>query len=138
MKEAGQYRPHRSTIMSSADKQHKSNEGGITGKGWKKGVSGNPKGRPKKGEAWADVANALLDSKEIDITMKTSDGKTKRLNLGADKSFRHAVIIGQISAAINGNVPAARELADRTEGKAKETREVTNKNEPIQVMVIDD
>ena len=124
--------------MPSVDKQHKNNEGGITGKGWKKGVSGNPKGRPKKGEAWADVANDLLDSKEIDITMKTSDGKTKRLNLGADKSFRHAVIIGQISAAINGNVQAARELADRTEGKAKETREVTNKNEPIQVMVIND
>ncbi len=138
MEEAGQYRPHRSTIMPSVDKQHKNNEGGITGKGWKKGVSGNPKGRPKKGEAWADVANDLLDSKEIDITMKTSDGKTKRLNLGADKSFRHAVIIGQISAAINGNVQAARELADRTEGKAKETREVTNKNEPIQVMVIND
>ena len=120
------------------DKQHKSNEGGITGKGWKPGQSGNPKGRPKKGEAWADVANDLLNSKEIDITMKTADGKIKRLNLESDKTLRHAVIIGQINSAMAGNVQAAKELADRTEGRAKEFREVTNKNDPIQVMVIDD
>lgn len=122
----------------NVEKQRKNNEGGITGKGWKKGQSGNPSGRPKKGEAWADVANSLLNSNEINITMKMSDGKIKKMDLEADKSFRHAVIIGQISAAMNGNVQAAKELADRTEGKAKETKEITNKNEPIQVMVIDE
>ena len=70
--------------------------------------------------------------------MKTSEGKIKKFNLEADKSFRHAVIVGQISAAMKGNVQAAKELADRTEGKPKERREVTSKSEPIQVMVIDD
>ncbi len=124
--------------MNKVDKQRKNNEGGVTGKGWKKGKSGNPNGRPKKGQAWADVANELLNSKEIDITMKTSEGKIKKFNLEADKSFRHAVIVGQISAAMKGNVQAAKELADRTEGKPKERREVTSKSEPIQVMVIDD
>tara|TARA_R110002012_G_scaffold168118_2_gene331529 strand:- start:173 stop:550 length:378 start_codon:yes stop_codon:yes gene_type:complete len=106
----------------------------LKGKGWKPGVSGNPNGRPKKGEAWADVANELLNSKEIDITLKMADGKVKRLNLESDKSFRHAVIVGMIKEAMKGNVQAARELADRTEGKSKEIREVTNKNEPIKIM----
>ena len=106
----------------------------LKGKGWKPGVSGNPNGRPKKGEAWADVANELLNSKEIDITLKMADGKVKRLNLESDKSFRHAVIVGMIKEAMKGNVQAAREVADRTEGKAKEIREVTNKNEPIKIM----
>lgn len=119
------------------DKQQKNNEGGITGKGWKPGQSGNPKGRPKKGEAWADVANQLLDSNEIDITMKMSNGKIKNLNLEADKSFRHAVIIGQIKQAMDGNVQAARELADRTEGKSRERREVSFKTEPIKILSID-
>ena len=124
--------------MSKVDKQRKNNEGGVTGKGWKKGKSGNPNGRPKKGEAWADVANELLISKEIDITMKMPNGKVKRLNLESDRSFRHAVIVGMIKEAMNGNVQAARELADRTEGKPKQEREITNKTEPIQVMVIND
>ena len=109
----------------------------LKGKGWKPGESGNPNGRPKKGEAWADVANELLNSKEIDITMKMADGKVKRLSLESDKSFRHAVIVGMIKEAMNGNVQAARELADRTEGKSKEIREVTNKTEPIKIMSFD-
>ena len=109
----------------------------LKGKGWKPGESGNPNGRPKKGEAWADVANELLNSKEIDITMKMADGKVKRLSLESDKSFRHAVIVGMIKEAMKGNVQAARELADRTEGKSKERREVTNKVEPIKIMSFD-
>ena len=109
----------------------------LKGKGWKPGESGNPNGRPPKGEAWADVANELLNSKEIDITMKMADGKVKRLSLESDKSFRHAVIVGMIKEAMNGNVQAARELADRTEGKSKEIREVTNKTEPIKIMSFD-
>tara|TARA_R100000742_G_C4244968_1_gene64028 strand:+ start:310 stop:684 length:375 start_codon:yes stop_codon:yes gene_type:complete len=121
-----------------ADKQSKFNRiDNLKGKGWKKGQSGNPKGRPKKGEAWADVANQLLDSNEIDITMKMSNGKVKNLNLEADKSFRHAVIIGQIKQAMDGNVQAARELADRTEGKSRERREVSYKTEPIRILSID-
>ncbi len=123
--------------MSKVDKQQKNNIGGVTGKGWKPGQSGNPKGRPKKGEAWADVANDLLDSNEIDITMKTTNGKVRKLNLETDKSFRHAVIIGQIKQAMDGNVQAARELADRTEGKSRERREVSYKTEPIQILSID-
>jgi len=124
--------------VQSADKQSSYNRiDNLKGKGWKPGESGNPNGRPKKGEAWADVANELLNSKEIDITMKMADGKVKRLSLESDKSFRHAVIVGMIKEAMNGNVQAARELADRTEGKSKERREVTNKVEPIKIMSFD-
>ena len=124
--------------MQNADKQSSYNRiDNLKGKGWKPGESGNPNGRPKKGEAWADVANELLNSKEIDITMKMADGKVKRLSLESDKSFRHAVIVGMIKEAMKGNVQAARELADRTEGKSKEIREVTNKTEPIKIMSFD-
>jgi len=124
--------------VQSADKQSNYNRiDNLKGKGWKPGQSGNPNGRPPKGEAWADVANELLNSKEIDITMKMADGKVKRLSLESDKSFRHAVIVGMIKEAMNGNVQAARELADRTEGKSKERREVTNKVEPIKIMSFD-
>ena len=123
--------------MLSADKQQANSDNKVIGRPWKPGESGNPNGRPPKGEAWADVANELLNSKEIDITMKMADGKVKQLILESDKSFRHAVIVGMIKEAMNGNVQAAKELADRTEGKSKERREVTNKVEPIKIMSFD-
>tara|TARA_R110002110_G_scaffold60364_1_gene169972 strand:+ start:125 stop:508 length:384 start_codon:yes stop_codon:yes gene_type:complete len=111
----------------SADKQQ-GNSKKVVGRPFKKGQSGNPNGRPKKGEAWADVARELLDSNEIEINMVMGNGKQKRLSMVADKSFRHAVIIGQINQAMQGNVQSAKELADRTEGKSKETKEITHKD----------
>ena len=39
--------------------------------------------------------------------------------------------------AISGNMSAVNFIADRTEGKPKQEREITHKNEPIQIMQID-
>ena len=39
--------------------------------------------------------------------------------------------------AMNGSLGAVNYLSDRTEGKAKEIREVTNKNEPIKIITVD-
>ena len=87
------------------------------GKRFKPGVSGNPRGRPKKGDAWADVANEILGAKSVILTITSEDGKTKELSLGCNKTLRHAVIFAQVNAALNGNIQAAKELADRTEGR---------------------
>ena len=87
------------------------------GKRFKPGVSGNPRGRPKKGDAWADVANEILGAKSVILTITSEDGKTKELSLGCNKTLRHAIIFAQVNAALNCNIQAARELADRTEGK---------------------
>jgi hypothetical protein len=38
---------------------------------------------------------------------------------------------------MDGNVQAAKELADRTEGKSKEHRELSFKTEPIKILSID-
>ena len=89
----------------------------LVGKRFKSGVSGNPRGRPKKGNAWADVANEILGAKSIVMTIISENGKTKEMSLGCNKTLRHAVIFAQVNAAMKGNVQAARELADRTEGR---------------------
>ena len=84
---------------------------------YKSGVSGNPSGRPKKGNAWSDVANGMLDANEITMTISTPDGKTKTMGIKCDKTFREAIVFIQIGEAMKGNIQAHRELADRTEGK---------------------
>lgn len=92
------------------------------------GQSGNPKGRAKKEHCFADIARAMLASKEINITLTTPDGQKKNIGLKADKSFRHAMITGLIREAMKGNVQAAKELMDRTDGKVTDELNVSSDN----------
>ena len=73
-------------------------------KPFKKGVSGNPKGRPKKGSAIADILN------EIGVA---PDDKTGIEN-------RRVMLTKVYMMAKNGDMAAVHFIADRTEGKAVE------------------
>ena len=110
----------------SVVKQRKNNQkGGITGKGWTPGTSGNPNGRPKKSTSWSEIANDLLDSSEIMIVY-TSSKKTEDLHIKVEKNktIRHAIVSALINEAMSGNITAIRELYDRTEGKPAQKIEV--------------
>lgn len=78
-------------------------------KPWAKGQSGNPKGRPKTRTLSEAYRAALAQPIPGD-----PDGRTY-----ADKIAEMV-----ISAAASGDVPAARELADRTEGKPRQMLDV--------------
>lgn len=98
--------------LSGVDKQRKNKEGGVTGKGFKKGQSGNPNGRPKKGLAIADILNSKLDI--------VKSGKTQR----------ELVLEKVIDLALDGEKWAMEFIADRTEGKAIE-RVIKQKTDDI-------
>ena len=85
---------------------------------FKPGVSGNPNGRPKGARSIPDILRKIGDEEG------TLDGKSK-LDVIMYKVFQFA---------LEGKPWAVQFIADRTEGKAKEIREVTNKNEPIKIM----
>jgi hypothetical protein len=77
---------------------------------WKKGQSGNPNGRPKKGplgDAYIERLQRLLPE---ELRLK--------LGLSENATFADAVADGVIQSAIEGNVSAARELREGTEAKA--------------------
>ena len=97
---------------------------------FKPGISGNLKGRPKKGDAWADIANELLASRSIIITLTNSKGEKKKQHLKTTKSFRHAIILSQIKAAISGDTRAQKELVDRSEGRPAQTIVQKDSNKP--------
>ena len=88
---------------------------------FKSGVSGNPNGRPKGVQSIPDIL------KKIGEEEGTLDGKSK-LDVIMYKVFQYA---------LEGKPWAVQFIADRTEGKAKEIREVTNKNEPIKIITVD-
>jgi hypothetical protein len=69
---------------------------------WVKGQSGNPKGRPPKGQAFADLLHELLE--------EDRNGKTTRRVI-CEKVVEHAV---------KGDMHAIQWVVDRTDGKLKD------------------
>ncbi len=104
--------------MDSPDKQEKNrNEDGT----FKPGKSGNPKGRPKKGLAIADILNDLGDQE-----IRGNDSWLTQ---------KEAVLARVYDQAMSGDLNATKFIADRTEGTSVQRMAVTS-NEPIQVMRI--
>ena len=88
---------------------------------WKKGQSGNPKGRPKSGfalnEYITDLANVELEDK---------------------KTMLEAVVAKVYEEALDGNMTAINFLADRVLGKASQSIGIKDvSDEPIKVFDID-
>src|ERR1700685_4156371 len=87
-------------------------------KPWPKGVSGNLSGRPKS-KRLSDAYRHQLEQ----LVPGDPEGRT----------WAELIAQAQIRTAARGNVPAARELADRTEGKAAQHLEVTgNDGGPVE------
>ena len=85
---------------------------------FRKGQSGNPKGRPRKGMAIADILNELGDRE-----------------ISEDQTQREAVLSRVYDQAMDGDLNATKFIADRTEGTSVQRMAVTS-HEPIQVMRI--
>jgi hypothetical protein len=92
--------------------------GGVTGKGWKPGQSGNPNGRPKKGLAIADILNERGD--KVDPETGVTD-RERMLNQVYDEALKK-----------HPETWAVNFIARRTEGRSLERiANVTDK--PIRI-----
>jgi Family of unknown function (DUF5681) len=79
--------------------------GGVTGKGFRPGASGNPGGRPKQ-QPGTEALRVLL----------------------ADEKTAMALARAMIKRALKGNVRAFKEIMDRVEGKVANRVEITGAN----------
>ena len=105
--------------------------GGITGKGFMPGNSGNPLGRPKR-RPLTEYYEALVEQplpEELRVGLKLKQGAT----------YGEAIALGLARAAIKGKTEAAREIADRLEGKARQAVEVSGpEGGPVDVQFMTD
>ena len=88
-------------------------------KPFKKGQSGNPKGRPKLPDIKAAMAKVLAEEKD-----------------GMDAL--EAVLKALRTRAIKGDVRAAQELLDRGYGRSKQSIDHTTAGEKISVKIVED
>jgi hypothetical protein len=95
---------------AATDKQRKSSDARVRRlanlKPFQKGQSGNPAGRPK--------AITLSEAIRAQLAQK----------YGADSTYAEEIARVLCAEAARGNVTAAREIADRTEGKPKQAIDV--------------
>ena len=104
---------------------------------FKAGVVANPNGRPKKGNAWADIENELLSAAGIkleitNIVIDKDTGAPLRqvskidLAIGESKTIRHAITIRQIQLALSGDNVAINNLKNYDIGMPKQSVNHTN------------
>lgn len=116
-------------VQNNAD----NNTGGITGKGWKPGQSGNPGGRPKSELSAAIVARKVAEAK---CEINGKDGKPRY----AGMSKLEALFARLWERAMaKGDVQAARLLLEYGYGKPAQTVDLKSTAPfKIQIVVGDD
>lgn len=90
---------------------------------WVKGKSGNPNGRPKKGNAFTEVLEAILAEKIIEYRGKKISGK-------------EAAARKLLDMALHGDVQALRYLADRIDGTPRQSVSMSGEDGgPLEVFI---
>ena len=79
---------------------------------FKPGESGNPKGRPKKGLAWAEIINKVSEDLAFDKENNPIEDSE-----GNHLTYREVIVRKAMVMAANGDKDARKWLAERSEGK---------------------
>jgi hypothetical protein len=82
---------------------------------FKPGNSANPGGRPKK--------KHITEAYEKSLLLKAPEDIVKKLGLPEGSRWADVMAAGMVRSAVKGNVPAAKEIADRIEGPVNEAVE---------------
>ena len=95
---------------------------------FKKGKSGNPRGRIKNEVAISELTRKLLESKEIKVEYSfPKDGVMvkKQMYLECDRPLNDLMIFQLINQGMDGDIAAIREVLDRGYGKAPQHTDIT-------------
>ena len=99
----------------------------MRGKPWKSGQSGNPHGRPKKGETLTELMNQLLDKEKVNVESK--NGRKKKI------SAREAIVRSVIQLAIKGDQAAQKLVWSYSDGMPREKISMEIESTPSELAV---
>lgn len=85
---------------------------------WLPGFCPNPHGRPKRYKSYAETVRAMLEADYIDVSLDIEGEETKVFRTKTNIDNYHVLGAAMVMEAFKGNVPAAKELIERIEGKA--------------------
>ncbi len=91
---------------------------------FQKGQSGNPKGRPKSSKLFKDALNLAVHER--------MDEKPLRGVETGDKTKLRRIAEVLVENAMDGNIPAIKEVADRLDGKAPQA--IVGDDNPLTVV----
>jgi hypothetical protein len=94
---------------------------------WKKGVSGNPKGRPKKS---ITIPHLIRKYGQLKAKAAALDLIKKYLDIPEEMNAMETAVARTIVGAMNGEAWAMHFIAERTEGKVAENAP-TEEQEPV-------
>lgn len=80
--------------------------------GFQPGQSGNPAGRPRKGDAWADIIGAIMEQEERVLTEAGASIRSVRLAI-----VRRVALLALRDTDHHVAIKAAQWLADRESGR---------------------
>jgi len=102
---------------------------------WKKGESGNPKGRPKTGQSWSEIAKEIGEQYPEEVVelfgINTVMGRAFS-TFPKGVQLKYSVFYRVIIALMNEPTPGLlKELLDRVEGKVTDKMDVTSDGQAI-------
>jgi len=101
---------------------------------WVKGVSGNPNGRPPKGQALAEVYRNILEAERV-VVKSFKDGSEQEMEFVGAPTMKHRMATVLLGMALSGDIHAIREFADRVDGKP--TQQIESKGN-VSLIISDD
>jgi hypothetical protein len=102
------------------------------GKPFPKGVSGNPKGAPKRGESWAEIIDRIGAMTPIEAAAHANAIAGKLKTMGGAITLKEAVVIrGYAALLFEPSSSLMNIYMDRTDGKVKERLDLTSNDKEL-------
>jgi hypothetical protein len=88
------------------------------GGAWKKGVSGNPKGAPRRGESWAEIIKRIGDMTPIEAADHANEIAKQLRKIGGELTLKEAVVVRVYAALLfEPQASLLNTFMERAEGK---------------------
>lgn len=106
------------------------------GRPFPKGVSGNPKGAPKRGESWKEIIDRIGAMTPVEAAAHAQAIAGKLKQMGDGITLKEAVVIrGYAALLFEPSSSLMNIYMERTDGKVKEQLDVTSGGEKIEIIV---